>query len=275
MRLKQLAGLSVFAAAVLASGSALATPVVYINGVGVPTGIVPGGLYLSSENSFENVITAPGQSFSGIFKVANIIEQAASQQTYTYGQNSAYLHGIFDGFTADTVIAPTATTAGQITFFGGSLRYYVSNTDTFTTCSGGPPCGPAGQPADFAGAGAGILWLDLDPAVIDAAGHTLVITIPANNGLGAFSNATATTFLDVVGGSAASAFNTNTFNTNPFSGPNDILFQGTANSGSPSDFPISGTNAIKANAVPEPLTLSLFGAGLAGAAAFGRRRKKA
>ena len=239
---------------------------IYIDGVGVPSGVAPGGLYLSSENSFENVVTGSNQNFSGVFKVANIVDQSTANQTYTYGQGGAYLMGYFNGFTSDVVIAPTATTAGSITFFGGTVKYYVNNSNSFTI--------NAGQPADFTNAAKGKLWLDLLPSTIDAAGHTLVITIPANNGLGVFSNATATTFLDVVGGDASAAFNTNSF-ANAFSttGKNDILFQGTANSGSPSDFPISGVNALKANVVPEPVSISLFGGGLAVAGGFLRRRK--
>jgi len=38
---------------------------------------------------------------------------------------------------------------------------------------------------------------------------------------------------------------------------------------------LNGVNLLAPSAVPEPLTLSLFGAGLAGAAAIRRRRKKA
>jgi hypothetical protein len=268
MRAGPFAGLSLFAALMLSSSAAFAT-VAFYDGVGVPIGIIPGGLYLSAENSFETLITAPGQPFSGIFKVANIVDQSTATQTYTYGQNGAYLTGFFDNFISDTVVPPTATTPGRITLFGGEIKYFVEGSNTFTD--------NAGQPADFANASSGKLWLYGLPATIDAAGHTLTITIPANNGLGVFSNASATTFIDAVGGDAMAAFNTNTF-VNPFShtGNNDILFQGTANSGSPNDFPISGVNALKANLlkVPEPLSIALFGAGLAGMAVIFRRKKK-
>src|SRR5579872_5360035 len=136
MRLRYIAALSTLTAGLLASGAASATPVLYIDGVGVPNGFSAGGLYLSSENSFENVVTAGGQSFSGVFKVANILDQSSANQTYTYGQGGAFLMGAFSGFVSDTVVAPTVATPGTITFFGGQISYYVNNSNSFTINAG-------------------------------------------------------------------------------------------------------------------------------------------
>ena len=269
MRKSTFIGLSMLTATLLASGAASAG-VVYVNGVGIPTGYVPGGFYFDTQTSYEQVVTATGQSFAGIFLVDSI-KDAFANITYQYGNNSAYLHGVFQNFIADTIQLPTSSTAGTITFKGGELLYYVSNTNTFTNNQG--------QATDIANAATGTLLLAADPAVLDAAGHTLIITIPVGGTLTAFSGASAETLLDVragaAGGTAGAYFDTDTFTA--FGGATtDLLYQGSANTGASGSFPISGTNHTKANVffAPEPMTLSLFGAGLVGAAGFGARRRK-
>lgn len=149
----------------------------------------------------------------------------------------------------------------------------MSNTDHFSV-------GLGTQAADLALAESGTLWLALAPAPIDATGHTLIITIPKDTSLTTFAGAQASAFLDVVGGDAGSAFNTNTF-TNGFdianNGFSDVDFQGTANSSPKGDFPISGSNDLEANAlvaaIPEPVSVSLFGGGLAAMGFMVTRRK--
>jgi hypothetical protein len=270
----RLLGLSLFAAALLGSTAASATPIITIDGVSIETGLTAGGTIKSSESSYENVITEVGQTLRGVFQVAQITG-VNTGITYQYGNNNAFLHGVFDGFVAQSITNNGTTT--EILFTGGSLRYYVSNTDTFTFNSDpAPGVSVTGQNTDFANAQMGALWLDLRPDTIDAAGHTLRITIPGLS-LTSFAGAAAFAWLDVIGGDAATAFNTNSFTDNAFGtfgSGDDVKFQGGANSDVAGDWPISGDNFIKANAVPEPLTLSLFGAGLAGAAAFGRRKAK-
>ncbi len=271
MRKSSIIGLSMLTAGLLAS-SAASAGIVTVDGVSIPEGFVPGGFYIDAELSFENVVTKVGQTFNGIFKV-DAIHDASANGTYAYGQNGSYLTGIFENFVATSVVAPTSSTGGTITFTGGDIMYYVESSNTFTN--------NAGQATDIANASSGKLWLAADPAAIDSSGHTLIITIPANNSLTAFSNAGANALLDVrsgaAGGDAGAYFDTNTFADSSRPAQNaDILFQGGANSGASGDFPISGTNFIKANVlgVPEPISISLFGAGLAGIAAFGARRRK-
>jgi hypothetical protein len=276
MTKKYLAALTVLGTAAFSAGAADATPIIYINGVGIETGFTAGGIIKSSESSYENLITQVGQELRGVFQVAQI-SGVNTGITYQYGDNSAYLHGVFDGFTATSITNNGTST--EILFTGGSLRYYVSNTDTFTFNSDpAPGVSATGQATDYLNAQIGTPWLILRPDTIDAAGNTLRITIPGLS-LTSFAGAAAFSWLDVIGGSAATAFDTNTFDDNAFGtfGVNDdVKFQGGANSDVAGDWPISGDNFIKANAtlasVPEPLTLSLFGAGLLGAAAFGRRK---
>jgi hypothetical protein len=266
MSMKSSIGMAVLAVTLM-STAALAGPVATIDNVSIPIGTSPGGFYIDSENSFENLVTGVGQSFAGAFKVQSISDNVANN-TYTYGLNGAYLYGVFDGFTSTQVIAPTATTAGSILFSGGSVRYYESATNKFTVSSGSTA-------VDLAIDGSGDhLWLSATPEFIDGSGNTLSITIPAGgNSLTAFNGASADALLDVIGGDAAFNFNTNSFFNSQTKTFADINFHGNASSGVTGDFQVSGTNFIKANTVPEPLTLSLFGAGLVGAAALRRRRK--
>jgi len=86
-------------------------------------------------------------------------------------------------------------------------------------------------------------------------------------------------YLDIVGGASASLFVVDSL-TNSFTAMlADAAYQGSANTldcavvSSPA-WQVCGTNHATLNVIPEPITLSLFGAGLAGAAAMRRRKVK-
>ena len=273
-------GLSVIAAALLASTAAFAVPVVTVDGISIPVG----PSFLDTETSFEQLVTGSGQPFGGVFKVQAI--SSAGNNTYTYGQNSRYLYGVFNGFTTTSVTAPTATTPGTIKLTGGQISYHVANTDNFSASGAGTPGCPLATPpgptngspcqvADFTADQLGTLFLSAVPQVIDNLGNTLTLTIPANNNLVTFAQANALAFLDVTGGDAAANFNTNS-KTNTFTGAiTDMSFQGTANSESQgSDFGVSGSNDLAANVIPEPATISLIGGGLLAAGWLRRRKAK-
>jgi len=127
----------------------------------------------------------------------------------------------------------------------------------------------------------GQLWAAFN-AITGANGYTLTIDISGTPG--SFTGATTDfVFLDVdaiTPGLAGAFFNSNTqIDTNGIA--RDMSFSGTASAFTGSnpcttDFFVCGSNTAKSQIlpIPEPITLSLFGAGLAGAAAVRRRKAK-
>lgn len=262
MRLPSILASTVFAATVLGSTAALAGPTV--GGV-----TLPDAFYFDTTTSYETLVTAQSPTLSGVFQVNNIRNQNTAQISYNYGDNGAYLTGYFDGFTLSGVTSGTAATT--LTFTGGHLYYYLNSSNVFTNNAGSPAADIAAQTA------AGQLWLQVDPEVLDANGTTLVITL---NGLNptttAFTSSNAFALGDVVAGLAAPFLNSNFYPG--FNGQTaDIVFSGSATLSQAgacgADFQVCGSNNMSAQLVPEPVTLSVFGAGLAGAVAMRRRRK--
>jgi hypothetical protein len=260
MRMPSILASTVFAATVLGSSAALAGPL----GIGLPSD----PFYIDTSTSYETLVNAPGDFLSGVFKVQAIASTLNPTSTYTYGAGGLYLMGSFSGFKLDTVVTNGSNI--NLLFTGGSLSYYVNTADSFTI--------DQGAATDIANASLGSLWLSADPQSIDALGHTLSITLFGASSTSQFGTSLASALADVTGGAAASYFDTNTF-LNPFDDHNaDVLFSGSANgilvgSCGP-DFQVCGSNNLKGYLVPEPLTLSIFGAGLAGAAALRRRKAK-
>ena len=234
-----------------------------------------GGQITTTETSYENLVTKPGDTLNGIFNVSQI--NGSSGITYLYGDASNFLVGRFTGFVLDSA---TPFSAGPISgfsllFTGGSLQYYSFASDPFA--GGALTTGtPASQAASLAAIGAGTLELDLTPQLIDAT-HTLQITVLGSS-LSSFASAsTSTVFLDIIGGASAGLFDLDSF-TNAFTLVlADASYQGSANSTTCLNSPqwqVCGTNHATLNVIPEPITLSLFGAGLAGAAVLRRRKVK-
>ena len=218
----------------------------------------------------------------GVSQVSLIQPNGSPSSTYIYPSGSGlFLYAVFDGFNA--VSFPAGP--GVISFTGGTLKYYVStngslfdNTMSFSA-----------NLANISNAANSKLWLSLvflqlspvpgDPAPTPWLSPSRAAGSPT---LGNFVSAASTNaYLNVVGGDAASAFDTGLIaDADAPGGFVDAYYTGVASQtlclAGPVNcvpFPITGSNDLYANPIPEPVSISLFGGGLAAMGAFVRRRK--
>ncbi len=137
------------------------------------------------------------------------------------------------------------TAVGAPIFTGGSAAIYANL---------------GGLPTSYADASDDLLWLELDavvnPLAGDGAGSTIDVAGTVVGGL----NANA--YFDVVGGAAASNFDTDgeLFGS-------DLAYSATRNAGQD-----TGGFIINGNSIPEPTSLAIFGLGILGLAGAARRK---
>ena len=286
MRMPSLLALSVAATALLGTSAAMAGPIA----------LGPGGFIATTDSSWENLTNAVGQTLHGILKVNQI--DGASGTVYSYGSATTKVTGVFDAFKLQAV-QDNGGGSFRLYFSGGNLKYYTSANDPYlnnTIVNSGT------QNAGITAIQAGSEWLNFNAQNI----LTLASGVGGNNTncasfatCQAFDNAdislyidlqgtlnsfgfagTSQVYLDLISGSGFTDLVQDGVINSFTNAVADASYQGNANTGQcavygpNTPWQVCGSNNLFAVAVPEPLTLSLFGAGLVGAASLRRRKAK-
>ena len=278
MRMPSIFALSLATATVIGSGAAFAGPTIST----IPLPSYSDGFLDMAFSDHETLVTGIGQQLQG----TGIVTSITGGFNTTYGNSktvtSTGLNGIApsgniltDVFTGFTLRTTTSTaTSTTLYFTGGTFNLYVGPNQLV------PNTGTGVVATDLFNAGlanpAFTLFLQLTPQEQDAAHDTFITTINTTV-LSNFSLAQGVAYLSATGGSAMGYFDTNSVTNSYLTQVADLQFGGRAGVRSATgEFRVGGSDDMfnVFTPVPEPITLSLFGAGLAGAAAIRRRKAK-
>jgi hypothetical protein len=258
--------LQALAAAVLGGvGSIASAAPVNIGGLNLETGPI----FLVS-SVYENVVTAVGDTLSGVGEITQINGEAVGDLCA-----GCELTFVFGGYTV-TSLTPT-----DITFTGGTATFYLG----FGADNDFNPFASGGSAADLAAASNGVTFLNLVGHDVDALGNTFLGGGVNLGTAAAFGRGLGLADVDLSGtGIANTYFDTNGVQAD-FGGGNADLgigsvfgsvtppHTGECTTGSGPEC-LAGSANFQGNVIPEPETYALMLAGLGVIGYVSRRRRK-
>jgi hypothetical protein len=235
------------------------------------------GANLKTSAIWEDAVETPGDTLSGIGIVTAIVGGACGGLCWSNGDNGRELTFQFT-YTLEKITALDADTA-EAWFSGGVVTFWSDSAEDFTFGLGGS------KAIDIASATGGDEWLNLVGAPTgtvcaggecfsaDGTAINLISQFDFAGDLGAVLEGDGAGFLDVLlaGLGSANAF----FDTNTQPSGQDIRLTSDFSKAEVGNFDINGSATLIVNAIPEPGTLALVGAGLLGFGWLRRRRKAA
>lgn len=206
-----------------------------------------GPLYFKYTN-YETLVSKPGDTLSGIFKVSAIHAANATDTLLWFdGKNGEELTGTFQDYVVKSI---TAVAGGQaIDFTGGGVTMYLDNTPDFNATAPGTGVTDGVTFMDFDGIGG------IKPTEMDV---TLRSTVDV---LSSPFTGKGSGYLDLT----YSLLSTFEVGSTWFL-QSDVEAPGKWN------WPVGSNDPLQGNAVPEPGTVALLGLGLAGLGLISRKR---